>query len=80
MSDFAVIVTPTGRLWQARVVHGTIQSYYPRPHARFVRPLPGWAKRAGERWIRRHERAESRRRAREMRARKITGYGQEDEQ
>lgn len=60
--------------YKARVVHGTIDRYDPRSVVVLLRPTPGWARAAGEAWIRRARRREQRSNRREQRARRATGY------
>lgn len=79
-TELAVIVTATDRWFVARVVHGTIERFYPDEWARFKRPTAKWARRAGERWIRRYRRRQARRLHRWDLARQATLAPQPTEQ
>lgn len=79
MSEYATIVHENYRGWLRRsfyadVVLGTIQSYYPSSAHRFRGWTAAGAKRRGDRYIRRVERAEASRARRRAAARKATGY------
>lgn len=71
-TELAVIVDAAERWYVASVVNGTVERYYPKPWARLRRPTAQWARRAGERWVRRYRRWESRRERRAARARRVT--------
>ena len=73
--DRAVIVEalPSGR-YIARVVEGTIESYYPSGLAKFTRRTPERAKKRAECWIAHEAKANADRRRREQVARQVTGY------
>lgn len=76
MTELVSIVFPksSGPGYYVDVVHGTIDSYYPSSRLRYWRPLAKWAKARGDRKIRTIHRKERRLWARQVKARKITGY------